>query len=119
MRVHVQRRILVACLLGLLTVPMSASDPMGAYCLVDKVVLEPAEGATKAQIWGTCAIASPEDWSFLPPAKGYFYFAAPSGREDAARAEWADLKSVAGTTQAVGFGRRYQPLGRLRPATEK
>jgi hypothetical protein len=53
------------------------------------------------------------------PAKGYFYFSAPSGQEDAARAEWADLKSVAGTGQAVGFARRYKPVGRLRLATEK
>ena len=101
------------------TVPVSASDPMGVYCIVDKVVLEPADRADRAQVWGTCALANTNDWYFQAPQKGYFYFAAPKGQEDRARAEWADLKSVAGTTQAVGFARRYKPVGRLRPATEK
>ena len=31
----------------------------------------------------------------------------------------ADLKAVAGTGQGVGFGRRYQPKGRVRKANEK
>jgi hypothetical protein len=96
-----------------------ASDPMGVYCIVDKVVLEPAERPDRAQVWGTCALANTNDWYFQAPAKGYFYFAAPAGQEDRARAEWADLKSVAGTGQAVGFARRYRAVGRFRPATEQ
>ena len=111
--------LVLTCLLIAATVPVAASDPMGVYCIVDKVVLEPAERADRAQIWGTCALANTNDWYFQAPAKGYFYFSAPSGQEDAARAEWADLKSVAGTAQAVGFARRYKPVGRLRPETEK
>ena len=107
------------CLLLAATVPVSASDPMGVYCVVDKVVLEPADKAERAQIWGTCALANTNDWYFQEPAKGYFYFAAPKGQEDRARAEWADLKSVAGTGQAVGFARRYKPVGKIRAATEK
>jgi len=104
---------------GLVTVPALASDPMGVYCIVDKVVLEPAAMPDRAQVWGTCALANTNDWYFRAPAKGYFYFAAPAGREAAARAEWSDLKSVAGTGQAVGFARRYQPVGRFRADTEK
>lgn len=120
MKLAVRRRFVLAFFLAFLTVPVSASDPMGAYCIVDKVVLEgTAEKADRAQIWGTCALANTNDWYFQAPAKGYFYFAAPNGQEAAARAEWADLKSVAGTTQAVGFARRYRPVGRFRAETEK
>ena len=119
MNVRTLRCSLAACLFILLTVPVSASDPMGAYCLVDKVVLEPADAANTVQIWGTCALANTNDWYFQAPAKGYFYFAAPKGQDDRARAEWSDMKSVAGTGQVIGFARRYKPVGRIRPATEK
>jgi hypothetical protein len=115
-------RILCAAALpfALMTVPVGASDPLGAYCVVDKVVLEPAaDKAERVQLWGTCALANTNDWYFQAPANGYFYFSAPVGQEATARAEWADLKSVAGTTQAVGFARRYKPVGRFRSATEK
>jgi hypothetical protein len=94
------------------------SDPMGVYCLVDKVVLEPAETPERAQVWGVCAIANQNDWFFQPPAAGYFYYTVPTARADAARAEWKDLKAVAGTKEVVGYGRRYRSVGRLRPATE-
>ena len=94
------------------------SDPMGVYCLVEKVVLEPAEKPERAQVWGVCALANQNDWFFQAPATGYFYYTVPATRADAVRAEWQDLKSVAGTREVVGFGRRYQPVGRLRPAAE-
>jgi len=119
MKRSILKGLVWTCLLLAATVPVAASDPLGVYCIIDKVVLEPAERAERAQIWGTCALANTNDWYFQAPAKGYFYFSAPSGQEDAARAEWADLKSVAGTGQAVGFARRYKPVGRLRPAAEK
>lgn len=105
-------------LAGALALPLAPSDPMGVYCRVDKVVLEPAEVPERAQVWGVCAVANENNWYFQPPATGYFYYSLPSVRPDAARAEWQDLKSVAGTPEIVGFGRRYQPLGRLRPVTE-
>ena len=94
---------------------------MGVYCSIDKVVLEPADvpQPLRAQVHGVCAVANDEDWYFQPPVRGYFYYMAPPGRETVARAEWADIKSVAGTGEVVGFGRRYQPLGRLRPMTEQ
>ena len=97
---------------------LELSDPMGVYCLVDKVIMEPAERPERAQIWGVCALANDNDWYFQAPAAGYFYYTVPSTRADAVRAEWQDLKSVAGTKEVVGFGRRYRPVGRLRPATE-
>ena len=102
-----------------LVLPVVPSDPMGVYCRVDKVILEPAETPERAQVWGVCAVANQNDWYFQPPVAGYFYYTVPAVRPDVARAEWQDLKSVAGTTEVVAFGRRYQPLGRLRPGTEK
>lgn len=104
---------------GVLAVPVSASDPMGVYCIVDKVVYEPADRPERAQIWGACALASPEDWSFQEAAKGYFYYSIPAGREQIVRAEWNDLRSAAGTGQVVGFGRRYSPVGRFRRASDR
>ena len=95
------------------------SDPMGVYCLVDKVILEPAETPDRAQVWGVCAVANDNDWFFKAPAAGYFYYTVPATRADAARAEWKDLKSVAGTKEVVGYGRRYRSVGRFRPATEQ
>ena len=106
-------------LVAALALPLIPSDPMGAYCLVDKVILEPAETPERAQVWGVCAVANDNNWYFQEPKAGYFYYGLPSTRVDAARAEWQDLKSVAGTKEVVGFGRRYQPMGRLRTASEK
>jgi hypothetical protein len=116
------RTTVVSCLLLAFTVstPASApvSDRMGVYCIVDKVVLEPADVPKTAQVHGVCAIADQESWYFEAPARGYLYYRAPAGRDSVALAEWNDLKSVAGTGQAVGFGRRYYSVGRIRPAAE-
>jgi hypothetical protein len=122
MNIPVRTTAVVTCLLAAFTVstPASApvSDRMGVYCIVDKVVLEPADAPKAAQVHGVCAIADQESWYFEAPARGYFYYKAPAGRESVALAEWNDLKTVAGTGQAVGFGRRYYSVGRIRPATE-
>ena len=123
MKVFIGLTAIATCLLTAAAVPTTASAPvsdaMGVYCSIDKVVLEPEDTPLRAQVHGVCAKANDEDWYFQPPARGYFYFSAPTGRETTARAEWLDIKSVAGTGQVVGFGRRYQPLGRFRPATEQ
>ena len=107
-----------ACLLsaGVLAASASASDPMGVYCIVDKVVLEPPDCADRAQVWGACAIAdrNAANGSFGPPAKGFFYYSIPAGREEIVRAEWNDLRQASGKGQMVGYGRRYYPAGRFR-----
>ena len=104
---------------GLLAVPVAASDPMGVYCIVDKVVYEPTDCPERAQVWGACALASTRDWRFDAASKGYFYYSIPTGQESVVRAEWTDIRSVAGTGQVVGFGRRYYPVGRFRVAGDK
>ena len=97
-----------------------ASGPIGLYGIVEKVVFEPADCPDRAQVWGACALALPQPGGqFKPPAKGYFYYSIPTGKEDTVRAEWADLKAVAGKGEAVGFGSRYAgSTGRFRPTTE-
>lgn len=112
-------KVLGVLVVAAMAVPAGASDPMGVYCIVDKVQLEPADCPERAQVWGTCAVANRNDWYFQAPKRGYFYYSIQPGREEQTRAEWADLKSVAGTGQAVGYGRRYTPAGRMRAAEEK
>ena len=111
-------RALTAIGLGLLllTVLASASDPMGAYCLIERVVLEPGDCPERAQIWGACALAN--RYGYQAPTRGYFYYAVPTGQEDTARREWLDLKAVAGTQEAIGFGGRNRNMGRFRALNE-
>src|ERR1041385_680032 len=100
-------------------VAASASDPIAVYARIERVVLEPATGAAeRAQGWGTFALAKPNDGTdYLPPSRGYLYFAL-SRNADAARSEWADLQSVAGTGQIVSFGSRWEMRARVRTAEE-
>ena len=122
MKVLVGLTAIATCLLTAVvptTASVPLSDAMGVYCSIEKVVLEPEDTPLRAQVHGVCAVANDEDWYFQPPAKGYFYFSAPAGREAVARAEWLDLKSSAGTGQVVGFGRRYHYVGRFRNSAEQ
>jgi hypothetical protein len=117
----------VACGLGLAAIPVAASDPVGVYCVVQRVVMAPDEQhPTSVQVWGACAAANggvAEDGSYTPgwyaaPRKGYLYYSAPKGKEDICLREWTDLKRVAGTGEVVGFGSRRLNNGRLRLAAE-
>src|SRR5688572_18633390 len=81
-----------------------ASDPVGGYLLVDKVVLSPTESPTTIQIWGAVALAARRGGKeYAAPQRGYLYFKAPSGQEVICRKEWNDLKKSAGTGQVIGF----------------
>ena len=112
--------VLAGLALAVLVAPVKASDPMGVYCVVEKVVFEPADCPDRAQVWGACAVALPQPGGqFKAPARGYFYYSIPAGKEDVVRAEWADLKAVSGKGEAVGFGSRFGGgAGRFRPTTE-
>ena len=99
---------------------ISASDPTAVYARIDKVVLEPtADAPQRAQVWGVFAMAKPNDRNdYLPPARGYLYLALAANPQ-AAQKEWADLQSVAGTSQIVSFGSRFELKARVRNADEK
>jgi hypothetical protein len=128
---------LLTAVLALGAIPMRASDPVGAYTIVDKVVLMPDTTApTSAQIVGVFSFAVPraadlnQPW---PPGsfgtagtgdvygavqKGYLYYTCPRGQDDTCRNEWADLKALAGKPDIVGFGSRWRMSVRVRPLTE-
>lgn len=121
-------------------VPVRASDQVGVYAAIEKVVLEPNGAApTAVQVWGAFSFAVPkssngtqprpagsfEDPTIVsgvygPVQKGYLYFTCEPGKERTCQAEWADLKAVAGTDAIVGFGARYAPSnGRVRKSDER
>ena len=94
--------------------------------LVERVVLEPATGTpARIQVWGAFRIG--RDYT-AELGRGYLYFSLPpkvwacttcpseAAATGVALNEWADLKAVAGTGDAVGFGVRGF-AGRLRPPT--
>src|SRR5690349_4182510 len=56
-----------------------ASDPIGGYLIVDKVVLEPADSPTTIQIWGSVALCLEQGGrKYADPVRGYLYYKAPS-----------------------------------------
>jgi hypothetical protein len=122
----------VTLALVLAAIPLKASDPVGVYGIIDKVVFEPNETEpTAVQIWGAFSLATPgssDAAKFGDPASndsygavqtGYMYFTCPAGRNPVCRAEWADLKSVARSDNVFGFGARWAANGRVRAADEK
>jgi hypothetical protein len=104
------------------TATARASDPIGGYAVIEKVVLEPNNDApVRIQIWGTFSLAKEAGGNtYGPPVHGFLYYAAETGKEDTCRKEWADLKKVAGTGQIIGFGSSRNPenMGRVRKANE-
>jgi hypothetical protein len=98
------------------------SDPCGVYGVIDRVAFAPDEAnPSTIQIFGTFALSDkkPGD-NYRPAVKGYLYYKVDPANERASRAEWSDLKSVAGSKSIVGFAAKWVsiPLGRVRCATE-
>jgi len=118
--------------LALATVPVGASDPVGIYCVVKKVVLEPDSCApTRVQIWGAFSMSTTPaaidggGARYTDVMTGYLYYSVPADtnaaivqRNKTITNEWLDLKTLAGTNEVVGFAGRRGPLGRVRPASE-
>jgi hypothetical protein len=123
MRLLVATVVALAVLFGGSAFPR-ASGPVGVYCIVERVVFEPAEpGAERLQVWGAFALADgglDRPLTTSAPVRGYLYFRMPAvapgliTADDQAmiRREWNDLKTVAGTGQAVGFG-EWMYVGRF------
>jgi hypothetical protein len=100
----------------------NASGPIGIYALVDKVAFEPnADKPERVRISGVFSVAeeTPDNSTvYSAPQRGYLYFGLPKGSQDLARREWADLNSIAGTRQVVGFGASWGPKIRVRKLDE-
>jgi hypothetical protein len=114
------RLLIVTTLMLAGLVMLHASDPVGVYARVEKIVLEPNDQAPeRIQVWGAFSIAArgnPNDYE--RSGRGYLYFALPANGP-LAISEWNDLKAVAGTSQIVAFGTRYGGRVRLRKADER
>lgn len=115
---------LTAALLALAwQAPARASDPIGAYVLIDKVVLEPNEQApTRIQVWGAFTFARPgKGDTYDAPVRGFVYYRIVGDKADLCRREWADMKRTAGTGNVLGMGSRYNraDLGTVRRASAK
>src|SRR4029453_532112 len=116
------KRVLCSVMLvsAVAAIPINASVPLGVYAVVDKVIVEPGDTEPqRVQIWGTFAL-----WEegtgpgYRAPEKGYLYYSCAKEQLGICRNEWADLKSVAGTGQTVGFGSRSLAAGRVRAPGE-
>src|SRR5262249_43157578 len=86
-----------------------ASEPVGVFAMIEKVVFEPTEKSPeRVQVWGAFQFVqlnqSGSPGRISMPKYGYLYFKLPDTNPQAAKIEWTDLKAVAGTGQAVGFG---------------
>ena len=94
---------------------LRASGPLGVYAIVEKVAFEPNEAAPQriritgafayvnepSRVLGTSAAKRGSMYFKLPDDAGQ---AAPGSATERIRREWNDIKSVAGTGQAIGFG---------------
>jgi hypothetical protein len=114
----IRRTVITAALAMLAFAPLvMASGPVGIYGIVDKMVFEPDEKTPeRVQVWGAFMYvdggSSGGGLDVSRAARGYLYFTLP--RPDVrgatpqdvpnARREWADMKRIAGTNQAIGFG---------------
>jgi hypothetical protein len=120
--------IVMAAAAALLTaVNLKASDPVGVYAVVERVVMTPNDTApTSVQIFGAFAPSvEPPRPTYKPEQaygevqKGYMHFTCPAGKAALCAAEWNDLKSVAGKSEVVGFSTRWaRAKARVRPAGE-
>jgi len=87
---------------------LRASDPIGIYAIIDKVSLLPSEqSAQTIQISGVFSLAEGRGEAYSKPQHGYLFFTVDPEKPDVTRKEWADLKSIAGSGKAIGFGSRY------------
>ena len=98
---------------------LSASDRVGVYGVIDKVVFEPnAENPDRVQLWGAFAVATRTDRDYYEPVTtGYLYYKLPADAR-LARAEWRDLKTLAGTRKIAAFATRFGQAVRVRAAGE-
>jgi hypothetical protein len=105
-------RLSLSFLLAMATTAAFASGPVGVFGVIERVVFEPDEAtAERVQVWGAFVYADGGQAAETSPVgRGYLYFRLPSaslvrpGELDLVQREWQDLKSVAGTGQAVAFG---------------
>lgn len=114
--------VLAGAMLLFAATTLTASDPVGIYAIVEKVIFEPSEAAPqRVQVWGVFSLADTARGGnyYTKPQHGYLYYSLPAGKEAIAQREWTDMKAMAGTGQGIAFLARYSPLGKIRLDSEK
>lgn len=97
-----------------------ASGPVAVYALIDSVKMEPAaDHPERIVISGIFITAEERTDIYSAPQRGFLYFKLPAQNSEMALREWADLKSVAGTRQVVGFGSSWFGKARVRKPDEE
>lgn len=84
---------------------------VGIYAVIDQVTFDrDGDSPTLVRISGTFIVPVPmSSGDYKAPQRGYLYFRVPPGAEEAARKEWSELKTLAGTGQVVGFAYYWTP----------
>jgi len=82
---------------------------IGIYAVIDAVTFEPdGPSPNFIRISGVFVVPVPiSSGHYKSPQRGFFYFRIPPGMEQATRRDWSELKTVAGTGRAVGFGQYW------------
>jgi hypothetical protein len=101
--------------LSLAATPPVPSGAVGIFGIIERVAFEPNDRAPdRIKVWGAFAYVDggTSGFTISPAKRGFLYFKLSSRSLDSTtirptRAEWNDLKAVAGTGQAVGFGQWY------------
>jgi hypothetical protein len=104
--------LLALVALSVAATPPAPSGAIGIFGIIERVAFEPDDRAPeRIKVWGAFAYVDGgvRGLTISPAKRGFMYFTLPSRNTDpatirATRAEWNDLKAVAGTGQAVGFG---------------
>jgi len=92
-----------------------ASDPVGVFAVVERVVLEPNKvEPERIQIWGWFELANRTSRRYDEPRRGCLYYSLSDENHDACRKEWTDIAESAGSGKCIAFGQRYDELGKVR-----
>lgn len=84
---------------------------IGIYAVIDQVTFDQdGPSPNSVRISGVFMVPVPMfSGSFRSPERGYLYFRAAPGAEQAARKDWKQLKALAGTGEVVGFAFYWVP----------
>lgn len=124
--------VAVAMAMTVIVSKPSASGLVGIYGVIERVVFEPSQAAPeRVQVWGAFVYVNGgvgKDAGMSAIERGYLYFRLPEAAlatpadVTLIRREWADLHTMAGSPDGVGFGRwgyigRFADLGQATQET--
>src|SRR5262245_22370377 len=93
------------------TTAIAKRATIGIYGIVDRVEFEPSDDAPeRILIWGAFVVPVPmSSGKYKSPQRGHLYFKIRPGMEQVVKQDWAELKVLAGSRRAVGFGQYWVP----------